>query len=79
MRRSLRIPLLLAALTMAAMTSQPADSLACPKIIEYEYYFDAAKTQYAGFCVKVCNGTRNCSGVQTPYYTIVSQEPCGCS
>lgn len=79
MRKSLRLPLLLVALATTVMTSLPADSLACPKIIEYEYFYDAAKTQHAGYCTRVCNGSMNCSGVQTQYYLVLSTEPCGCS
>jgi hypothetical protein len=37
------------------------------------YYFDAAKTQYAGQCVNnvICSGESYCTGTTpTPYYTI---------
>lgn len=28
----------------------------CPKYVSTDYFFDAAKTQYAGTCVRACNG-----------------------
>lgn len=40
-----RLPFLLAVLVVTAMASLPEDSrAACPRIWEYDYYFDAART-----------------------------------
>jgi hypothetical protein len=76
----LRLPLM-AALVIAAMTSAPADSLAaaCPRIWEFDYYYDAAHTQWAGYCTGACYpGGAWCTGVQTEYYVRYGGEPCGC-
>lgn len=67
------------ALAVALLPVSSEAVLRCPKIIDYEFFFDAAKTQHAGYCTRVCNGQLNCSGTTTAYYTILSQEPCGCS
>lgn len=49
----------------------------CPKYVLTDYFFDAAKTQYAGTCARACNGAYNCHGTITIYKTVES-EPCGC-
>lgn len=67
----------LLALAAAALLPAPPVSAACPKIVETDYFFDAAKTQYAGTCTRTCNGQLNCSGTITIYKTTFS-EPCGC-
>lgn len=78
----LRLPFLLAVLVIAAMTSLPVDSTAgpaCPRIWEYDYYFDAAHTQWAGYCTGACYpGGAWCMGVQTEYYVRYGGEPCSC-
>jgi hypothetical protein len=53
------------------------EAASCPRIISTDYYFDAAKTQFAGHCVRMCNLQTTCYGTVTPY-TIVETEPCGC-
>lgn len=77
-----RLPFVLALLVIAAMTSVPADSRAagtCPRIWEYDYYFDAAHTKWAGYCTGACYpGGAWCTGVQTEYYVRYGGEPCGC-
>jgi hypothetical protein len=77
----LRLPFLLAVL--AAMTSLPTTSHAaptCPRIYDYYYYYDAAHTQYAGFCETACDpGGAWCTGVQTDYYVRYGGELCDCS
>ena len=80
MRRSLRLPLLLAALAVAAMTSQPANSApTCPpEVIEYQYFYDAAHTQPAGNCTTLCSGNTYCNGERTAYYISVVHGPCYC-
>jgi hypothetical protein len=78
----LRLPFVLAVLVIAAMTSLPADSRAagqCPRIWEYTYYYDAAHTQYAGYCTTACYpGGAWCTGVQTQYYYRYGGELCDC-
>jgi hypothetical protein len=77
----LRLPFLLAALVIAAMTSLPADSRAasCPRACEYDYYYDAAHTQWAGYCQGACYpGGAWCTGVTTDYYVRYGCELCGC-
>lgn len=74
---------LLAALTLAGVGAlaplmMPAKAeAACPKIILTDYYFDAAKTQFAGHCSRMCNNVTTCYGTKTAY-TIVETEACGC-
>lgn len=79
----LRLPILLAVLVIAAMTSLPADSSAapyCPRIWEYDYYYDAAHTQWAGYCTGACYpGGGWCTGVQTEYYVRYGGDYCGCA
>jgi hypothetical protein len=79
----LRLPLLLTALVIAAMTSVPVDSRAagsCPKIYDYTYYYDDEYTQYAGYCAGACYpGGAWCTGVQTEYYVRYGGELCDCS
>ena len=65
----LRLPFTLAVLVIAAMTSLPADSRAASMACEYYYYYDAAHTQYAGYCQGACYpGGAWCMDVQTEYY-----------
>jgi hypothetical protein len=77
----LRLPLM-AVLVIAAMTSLPADSRAagtCPRIYEYTYYYDAAHTQYAGYCQGACYpGGAWCMDVITEYYVRSGGELCDC-
>lgn len=78
----LRLPFLLVALFLVTLTSIPADSLAgnCPRIWEYDYYYDAAHTQYAGYCSGACYpGGAFCIGVQTEYYVRYGGDYCGCA
>lgn len=73
----------LAVLTLAAAAALASALLpiradaACPRYVLIDYFFDAAKTQYAGTCARACNGAYNCSGTVT-IYRIVESEPCGC-
>jgi hypothetical protein len=70
-----------AAFTLAAslLPAPAADALTCRRMQEIEYYFDAAKTQYAGFCVVFCNGTRTCEGTVTIYRTQYATDYCACT
>ncbi|HVR97347.1 MAG TPA: hypothetical protein VMW27_12080 [Thermoanaerobaculia bacterium] len=70
---------LVATLVTAAMTSLPGDSHAGGnKICDYEYYYDAAHTQYAGYCYAACYAGGNfCIGDLTEYYARVNCRP-GC-
>ena len=66
----------LTVLVVAAMTSLPADSFA-EKLCSYEYYYDAAHTQWAGYCYKRCYPIPeyNCIGERTIYYARVNCSP----
>jgi hypothetical protein len=78
----LRLPFVLAVLFIAAMTSLPADSRAawtCPTMCEYDYYYDAARTQWAGYCQGACYpGGAWCTGDITDYYRRYGCERCDC-
>jgi hypothetical protein len=78
----LRLPFLLVVLVIVAMTSLPRDSRAalnCPTICEYDYYYDAARTQWAGYCQGACYpGGAYCYGDITDYYHRYNCEPCSC-
>ena len=76
----LKLPLLLVVLAIAAVASVPEASRAatCPRIWEYDYYFDAAHTQWAGYCTGSCTpGGGWCTGVQTDYYVRYGGDYCG--
>ncbi len=69
----------LTALVIAAMISLPSDSAAA-KMCDYEYYYDAAHTQFAGYCQAACYaGGNTChqGTVITEYYALVNCRP-GC-
>ncbi len=77
----LRLPFVLVLLFIAAMTSLPADSAAvsCPSACDVQYYYDAARTQPAGFCVGACYpGGASCWGDITDYFRRSNCEPCDC-
>jgi|GEM_PF-3493582 len=78
----LRLPFLLAVLVIAAVTSVPADSRAypgCPSMCDVDYYYDAARTQYAGHCLGSCYpGGASCTGDITDYYHQYNCELCSC-
>lgn len=62
-------------LAIAAMTL-PSESAAA-KICDEEYYYDAAHTQWAGYCWKLCapSPEYNCTGERTQYYARVNCSP----
>ena len=64
---------LLTVLVIVAMASLPTDSVAA-KVCDYEYYYDAAHTQWAGYC-SACWIGGNCTGEQTAYYALVNCAP----
>jgi len=78
----LRLPFLVAVLVLAAMASLPADSAAVchpSRWWEYDYYYDAAHTQYAGYCSGACYaGGAFCIGDVTEYYVRYGGDYCGC-
>ncbi|HEX4955449.1 MAG TPA: hypothetical protein VF017_18820 [Thermoanaerobaculia bacterium] len=76
-RMLLALAFLAAASLASALLPAPSTDAACPKIVVTDYFFDAAKTQYAGTCVRTCSGTLNCWGTIT-IYKITESEPCGC-
>jgi hypothetical protein len=67
---------LLAALVIAAITSLPTESHAA-KICSYQYYYDAAHTQPAGYChgTACYPGGNWCMGDVTEYYARVDCLP----
>jgi len=74
-----RLPFALAVLSIAAITSMPADSAAtpCPRACDVQYYYDAARTQPAGFCTGACYpGGASCYGDITDYLKESNCEPC---
>jgi hypothetical protein len=76
----LRLPFVSAVLFIAAMTSLPADSSAarCTRFWEYDYYYDAAHTQWAGYCTGACYpGGAWCTGDVTDYYVRYGGDYCG--
>lgn len=76
----LRLPFVLAVLFVAVMTSLPSESRAarCTRFWEYDYYYDAAHTQWAGYCTGSCvPGGGWCTGVQTEYYVRYGGDYCG--
>lgn len=66
----------LAVLTTAAITSLPKESHAA-KICSYQYYYDAAHTQPAGYChgTACYPGGNWCMGDVTEYYERVDCLP----
>jgi hypothetical protein len=72
-QRTALLLLLLTALSVSGVLLVPKDAEAacCGWDITTEYYFDAAKTQYAGQCwINDCTGSVGCSGTTpTPYWT----------
>jgi hypothetical protein len=60
---------------IAAMTL-PTESSAT-KICDEEYYYDAAHTQWAGYCWKLCYPSQeyNCMGERTLYSALVNCSP----
>ena len=76
----LRLPFILAVWGIVAMTSQPAESHShrCTRFWEYDYYYDAAHTQWAGHCAGSCDpGGAWCTGVITDYYVRYGGDYCG--
>lgn len=77
MKKKLTKLAFLTVLVIAAMASLPADSHAGgPKMCDYEYYYDAAHTQFAGYCYAACYAGGNfCIGEITAYYALVNCRP----
>lgn len=73
MKKKLKKLSLLAVLVIVAMASLPTDSVAA-KVCDYEYYYDAAHTQWAGYCW-ACYIGGNCTGEITAYYALVNCGP----
>jgi hypothetical protein len=69
--------LLVGTLAAALAPVRSAEARPCPITVDTYYYFDAAKTQYAGYCQRACNLRTTCEGTQTIYSTRFS-ESCGC-
>lgn len=76
MKRKMKKLALLTVLVIVAMASLPAESVAANKVCDYEYYYDAAHTQWAGYCW-ACYLGGNCTGEVTAYYALVNCAP-GC-
>lgn len=80
MKKKLTKLAFLTVLVIAMMASLPAGSHAGgPKMCDYEYYYDAALTQPAGYCYAACYAGGNfCIGDITAYYARVNCRPaCG--
>lgn len=73
MKKKMKKLSLLAVLVIVAMASLPTDSVAA-KVCDYEYYYDAAHTQWAGYCW-ACYIGGNCTGEVTEYYALVNCVP----
>ena len=57
------------------VTSAAGSTRAC----EYDYYYDAAHTQWAGYCQGACYaGGGWCTGVTTDYSVRLNCVPCSC-
>ena len=69
---------LMTILVVTAITYLPAESHAA-KMCDYEYYYDAAHTQWAGYCSAACYaGGNTCTGEVTGYYVLTNCRPlCG--
>ena len=73
--KNMKKPVLLAVLVLVGLTCLPAESHAA-KMCDYEYYYDAAHTQYAGYCYAACYAGGNfCIGELTAYYALVNCRP----
>jgi hypothetical protein len=75
MNKTVKKLVLVTGLTVAALTTLPAESHAA-KMCDYEYYYDAAHTQPAGYCFAACYaGGNTCTGDVTAYYALVNCRP----
>ena len=72
-QRTTLLLLLVTALSLSGMLlmPKPAQAVCCGWELDTIYYFDSAKTQYAGECWNDgCTGDSGCSGTTpTAYYT----------
>jgi hypothetical protein len=75
----LRLLFLFVGVLIAATPPQPAYAICYERMVEDTYYHDAALTQYAGDCTRLCNGAWVCSGVKTAYRTRAITDYCGCT
>jgi hypothetical protein len=68
--------LVLVTILAIAALSLPSESDAA-KICDEEYFYDAAHTQWAGYCWKLCHPMVewNCTGERTAYYARVNCSP----
>ena len=73
--KKLKKLVLVTGLVIGAMTYLPAESHAA-KMCDYQYYYDAAHTQYAGYCFAACYAGGNyCIGDVTAYFTLENCRP----
>ena len=71
MKKTVKKLVLATVLVAAAMTLSSKSEAA--KFCDYEYYYDAAHTQYAGYCNRACYAGGNvCLGDVTEYYALVN-------
>jgi hypothetical protein len=73
MKKRVKQLALVTVLVIVAMAFLPAVSVA-DKVCDYEYYYDAAHTQWAGYCA-ACYIGGNCTGQVTEYYALVNCAP----
>lgn len=67
---------LAAVLAVVALTNLPATGRAAGKICNYQYFYDAAHTQPAGYCFAACYAGGNyCIGDVTEYFARVDCGP----
>ena len=73
--RRLLLLVLVTGLVIGAMAYLPAESHAA-KVCDYQYFYDAAHTQYAGLCIAACfPGENYCIGDITGYFALVDCRP----
>jgi hypothetical protein len=84
MRRNSRALLFLVVLFLLSTSlvltwPRPAEAVCCAFKVTETYYFDEAKTQFAGRCIdNHCTETYSCTGTHTEYstFTITCCQQC---
>ena len=65
------VALFLLSTSLVLTWPRQAEAVCCAFRSTQTYYFDAAKTQYAGHCIdNHCTGSSSCTGTQTDYSTV---------
>jgi hypothetical protein len=72
MNKTVRKLVLTTFLVAAAMTLSSKSEAGAGKFCDYQYFYDAAHTQPAGYCNRACYAGGNvCLGDVTEYYELV--------